>query len=278
MSAQKTSDKGFTILELLTVIAILGLVASLTLVAVASAKEKARLKAILQYAANIDHALGSRMVFGFNFEGSVADLSGTGCGAGAYKQISTYEAAPGFIDLGQCIFISGSLGGSVFVPNLTSTCFLDLNDRVTVSAWVYLKATPSGAIASVVGRPAVTPFELYIGINRIPVFRINLGTGGAFDKTKTGTQVIPLNEWHHLVGTYDGSKLQLFVDAKEDGPAVVASGNLKWSSTSGTFVGSWFEGDLDMVRVYNSGFTISEIKKLYAEGSKKYNLQSNNNQ
>jgi len=79
---------------------------------------------------------------------------------------------------------------------------------------------------------------------------------------------ISLHEWHHIVGTYDGSVQRLYVDAVE-----VAS--LKWSGTIAYGVSDLWIGDCEkfsprvfhgyilLVRIYNRALSGEEIKRCF---------------
>ncbi len=75
-------------------------------------------------------------------------------------------------------------------------------------------------------------------------------------------------DWHHVVATYDGQKIKLYIDA-----VLLAekstSGKLKTSS-SPVYIGSehplnYFDGALDEVAVYDKALTQAEVSQLYAD-------------
>lgn len=74
-------------------------------------------------------------------------------------------------------------------------------------------------------------------------------------------------DWHHVVATYNGKKLKLYID----GVLLVkksASGNLK-STNSSTFIGSegninHFDGTIDEVAIYDKALSQQEIADIYA--------------
>jgi len=75
-------------------------------------------------------------------------------------------------------------------------------------------------------------------------------------------------DWHHVVATYDGNKLKLYVDAVLI-TSKNASGNLKTSSSS-TYIGSegtinYFDGTIDEVAIYNKDLSQQEISTIYAD-------------
>jgi hypothetical protein len=73
------------------------------------------------------------------------------------------------------------------------------------------------------------------------------------------------NEWIHLAGTYDGSKLILYRNGKEK--AVGEFQNLSVSSAESSLaIGSGFEGELDEAMMFNGALSFFEINKLYRYG------------
>lgn len=77
-------------------------------------------------------------------------------------------------------------------------------------------------------------------------------------------------EWHHLLGTYDGSAMKLFVDGNlEDtntdfsGDLPVVAGDLHIGADYEASPGNFFNGQLDEVRVYNRALVDAEVRRLY---------------
>ena len=75
------------------------------------------------------------------------------------------------------------------------------------------------------------------------------------------------NAWHHLVGTYDGKRVRLYVDGDEIGsgfqdsipPIMYNGGNLH----IGHFrFSAFYEGLLDEIRIYNKVLSAVEIQML----------------
>lgn len=74
--------------------------------------------------------------------------------------------------------------------------------------------------------------------------------------------------WHHAVGTYDGSRVRLFLDGDEVGPATPAVIEIAYDVATdralylGHFPGTCdlaYRGDLDEVRVYDRAVDLEEV-------------------
>ena len=81
-----------------------------------------------------------------------------------------------------------------------------------------------------------------------------------------GTTNINDNQWHHVVGVYDGLRLFLYVDGKLDG-FKQASGSLMVSGSNvyiGGSASTSFNGLIDNVRIYNRALSVEEIRTLYS--------------
>ncbi|MCX6691162.1 MAG: type IV pilin [Methanoregula sp.] len=86
-----------------------------------------------------------------------------------------------------------------------------------------------------------------------------------------GNRQPPLNTWYHIVLTYDGSYLRLYVNGVEE-KSMALSGTLKVSTTAPLVIGStgtdkFFNGNLANVAVYKRALTPSEIAGQYSANS-----------
>jgi hypothetical protein len=82
--------------------------------------------------------------------------------------------------------------------------------RVSVEAWVNTTATPN-AVNTIV-RKRLYGYDLYLNQNGRPAFF-------TFDRNAaqylvTGPLSVADGQWHHLVGTYDGGQVCLYVDSQ----------------------------------------------------------------
>ncbi len=126
------------------------------------------------------------------------------------------------------------------------------------------------------GTNYATPFELRSSNgNRVDTynnklfFRVNTNTG-SYGYTDTGFEFTEANKWHHLVGTYDGSNVKLFVDGVEY-YSISASGTLN-SNTNNATIGKFgstgdFNGKLSNASIWNAALTSTQVTELYNNGT-----------
>ena len=154
---------------------------------------------------------------------------------------------------------SGALGGTP--PSLTYTP--DLNFNGTDS---FTFVADDGSADSAPATVSIT------------VVAVN-DPQGAFHAVD-GTTRVGLNEWHHVVGTYDASSLRLYVDGVEDpaGP-VPYTGPINvndlpvWIGANAEQSDRGFVGRIDEVLVYDGALTQAELLDLMALAD---NAASNN--
>ncbi|MFB6166890.1 MAG: LamG domain-containing protein [Candidatus Nanohaloarchaea archaeon] len=134
----------------------------------------------------------------------------------------------------------------------------DLGDleEFTVSAWVKTSASDPGTVAGTAGGG----FTLRANSTGV------VWTGRAGSSSTVVGPGISDGNWHNVVGTYNGSELELYVDGVERGEAPL-SGSLdavpdlyigSSDSTSGSF-----DGVVDEVRVWNRSFTPERARYEY---------------
>jgi glucose/arabinose dehydrogenase len=192
--------------------------------------------------------------YGFN-EGSgptAGDLSGIG-NAGSVSGASWTTSGK----YGKALSFDGT-NDVVVIPDASS---LDLTNGMTLEAWVYPTTTLSSW-------RAILQKETDAYFLNANTSGDRPGVGGTFAGScctvLQGTSALPLNQWTHVAGTYDGAQLRLYVNGTQ-----VASqsrtGNLQVTGTplrigGNTYGTEFFPGRLDEVRVYNRALSQSEIQ------------------
>ena len=166
----------------------------------------------------------------------------------------------------------------VEIGDITST---ENINQLTVTAWVKTRASNSDAarthIVSDEGQSITDTFGLWWETDEDIEFHVWTGDGDAQAEFGDGFLNEP-NVWKHLVGTYDGSTIRVYVNAVEG----QTSANLTGTTLDGTAAlrigkrstddsGLW-NGQIDEVRIYSRTLTLSEIHTLYAAGLNDLNV------
>ena len=145
---------------------------------------------------------------------------------------------------------------------------LDLTDEFTIEVWAR-KTERLGSVWTLLvskgpdHNPGTGGYSLSFGYNQDLYLRGYIG--GALRTASTYTVD---RDWHHLVGTYDGSALRLYVDGQEvrtedsvSGPIGINTDSLKIGGPSTPIAGSHsLKGDIDEVAIYNRALGPEEIK------------------
>lgn len=162
------------------------------------------------------------------------------------------------------------INGIIEVPDAP---ILDVRVAITLAAWVYPE------VNSGVGLPIVLKYRSQIGERAYWLYAWTSGqpTGPRFRVDLPGTpgdvyspNLLPINTWSFVVGTYDGSSAKLYVNGSLVGSATGLSGQISDSSRPLSIGGvhenvdEWFSGKIDDVRVYNRALTSTEVAHLYS--------------
>ena len=111
-----------------------------------------------------------------------------------------------------------------------------------------------------------------------------MNVGGTEYYISSSTDAV-LNEWAHLLMTYDGSNIKLYVNGQLEGTQS-ASGNIGGNNSSGVrfAVGSLeindsryrFDGTIDEVAIWNDALSLSDINTLYngGKGTNAYDVRT----
>jgi hypothetical protein len=93
-----------------------------------------------------------------------------------------------------------------------------------------------------------------------------LRIGGNTKELYSSTEIDD-TDWHHIAATYDGNKMVIYIDGKEDANSSV-SGNIDIGNKD-NYIGSsgsddYFYGKIDEVKVYNKALSSCDISVIYS--------------
>ena len=204
-------------------------------------------------------------------EGDCLDAAGTNNGT----LLNGASFAAGLVGQG---FAFDGVNDYVKVPKASS---LDVGNQFTIDCW--MKADPSSPIGSrIEGLVGSDYYGMEVGDTPAGVFLfISTDNGASFVTTADALghgATFPVGEWHHVAGTYDGAKLQFYLDGQPWSNALPASGVVSpMLSSSFVTIGSedgrtrfpfcigtrYFGGQLDEIDIFNRALSASEIAAIY---------------
>jgi Concanavalin A-like lectin/glucanases superfamily len=147
--------------------------------------------------------------------------------------------------------------------------------RLTVEAWAKRDGSP-GQFKYIVAKGGdgceAASYGLYSSINGGIAFYVY--DGKKWYRSPQGSPKIWDNQWHHIAGTYDGTKVHLYVDGSEIGSGTRFSGKIKYDSpigegAIGAYRGSCkltLSGIVDEVRIWQVALPVKGIWGLINKG------------
>ena len=192
------------------------------------------------------------------------DLSGNGNNATNYSQ------TPVAYTNGRANAVSGNFltANTNCLRCGTASTFTLTN--MSIACWTYRNGTTT-ADGTIIGKgyAASTPYDSYC-------LNANRGGGGKVSweigiTVCDATITDPANTWTHYVGTYDGSKMILYVNGVSNN-AVARSGALSFSSWNFVVSGVperasyYYNGRVDEGRLYDHALTPTDVTNLFKTG------------
>jgi hypothetical protein len=141
--------------------------------------------------------------------------------------------------------------------------------QITVAAWVRRAGSP-GDYRYIVSKGAtscyMSSYALYTGKQGSVAFYVSSG-GDYTLSDQPSRSVVWDGRWHHLVGTYDGRYVRLYVDGRQVGDGVAQPGGIDYGLISrGPYIGAYrggcnlsFSGDIDTVEIYAAALSDAQI-------------------
>lgn len=268
------SQKSFTVIELLIVIAMIGLIASIVLVRVQPARERARIASALDFSHTLQNTLGADAVGVWNFdegEGTTAkDISGYGNNGTIHDADPTSDTPHNVVGSGEGKYALNFDGLNDYVE-INNSDSLNPSSQITFEVWINQKIQVNTDKKK--GDFLFCKDRHYIKIVRSDgkdVIKAELK--GVRGKIISLTHIIK-NTWHHIVVTYDGSSMKLYLDGNLD-TSKDADGSIEPNSKSVILGASNNKGELpfngfvDEVRIYSKALTAAQIQEHYLAGLK----------
>src|SRR3989344_3458587 len=175
---------------------------------------------------------------------------------------------------GSAAFISGGVsGGAVRFGGIAAPGTLDfsstklpLENGFSIETWA--RPTAAGNYSMIFESRYLAP-AVWIRPDQTIGFDVYDYTKHQWNKA--GTEKITLNQWHHIVGTYDKKELKLYVNGKfvasvpystlaQRGNAYRIGNDYAYDGYAKNYS---FEGDIDEFKIYNGVLSAEEVKKGY---------------
>jgi hypothetical protein len=177
------------------------------------------------------------------------------------------------------------VGGMTWVPGVSGTAVrsdgstglgrvpdadsLDVTTSMSVAAWVRPEIAATQYVVKKAANNATNGFELSLASNGRPFLRFNQATSNdTFRVDATSSYPTNGSTWMHLVGTYDGQRMRIYVDGVEQGsksgPSAIASNSLRLGIGAEPNGFRPVQGRIDGVRLYDRALTGTEVAQLYS--------------
>ena len=144
--------------------------------------------------------------------------------------------------------------------------------EITVEAWVLLKqGTQYGGIIGYMQDNGAYEKGWLLGYGHTQFNLVLNSTSNDRITTLNSKRPFKKDQWHYVVGTYDGRTMKLYVDGKLDATSTDQEGDIDYPETAYYAVGAYrdkdehfrMKGQLHRIQVYNEVLTASRIAANY---------------
>lgn len=288
--AQKLKNNfGFTVIELMVVVVIIGVVAGAIVLRNQTAVDQGKLSKAKSFATSIPVTLAGNFVANWKFDqvnvpssnltpDSWGGNDGTLGYSGSYSVPSLQTSGCVFDN---CLQFSSAANTGNYV-SCSDNSELQLTKYYTIEFWIY-RSSDIGLTERIISRTTNSTagsYDLWVQILTTDQVQIGLIKSTSTGATLAGNTVIGLSQWYHVVASKDESNFYIYVNGTLDnsgvtsgltmGDARVTVGNTLNMGRLGSG-GTWyygFNGKLDDVRIYNYTFKLGEVQNHYLVGIK----------
>ncbi|MCX6722352.1 MAG: DUF2341 domain-containing protein, partial [Candidatus Staskawiczbacteria bacterium] len=148
---------------------------------------------------------------------------------------------------------------------------------LTVAGWFYQTdsdyTTPIGTYTD----PTDMAFDLDLG-GPTKKIQFNLkGENGSRSDLDTADNAYSINQWVHVVATWNGATMRIYVDGSEVANKAYSDSSIEQTVSSPVVLGAYrsgsyqsYGGSIDDVQIYNRALSADEIKSLYDASANQY--------
>ncbi|MGI6637326.1 MAG: LamG domain-containing protein [Minisyncoccales bacterium] len=287
-SALKTKEKqsAFTLVELLVVVAVLALLASIVFSNLTGAREQAKISNALSFQSNMHNLLGADLVGWWNFDEDTGNIAKDSSGYGNDGTLKNFN-------------FNDSSGWSNDTPSPSgyslkfdgSNDYVDVGDiyqyAETISFWIKpnvpITELSSSATPIDLGKRTSGYFSISFGsvtnLVESEIVTVMHTTSDSHRRSSyiSSSDSLLADKWYHFVFTRVGGDLNWYIYLNGDrvdnfyygknSPATLAD-NVRIGSRNDN--ASYFNGLIDDVRIYSRALTAYEVQTLYAQTKDNY--------
>ncbi len=177
-------------------------------------------------------------------------------------------------------FENGVGSNGEYINFTTPSLINSLENQLTLEAWIKPESFPNDPTIIDKG-PSLLSLYVSSGANNLLTFILDTSSGGATSYT-ADTDMSP-GEWYHVVATYNGSQVRLYLNGELDSTPSARTGTVSTNNLDLVVGSGWsganpnafpFDGLIDEVAIYNRSLNAQEISDRYARGVLRLNLSS----
>jgi YD repeat-containing protein len=140
---------------------------------------------------------------------------------------------------------------------------LSPRNALTVEAWINPENNMQWRKIISKSQGGNTDYSFFQGDKNNIAFSIKMGSIARTVYAPANT--LPLGEWTYVVGTYDGTRMRLYINGVEEN-SIAISGQINYHAEPlriGGEPGAYFKGMIDEVSIYNAALSAAEILHNY---------------
>jgi len=258
----KKNQKAFTLMELLVVIAVIGLLSSIIFAITRGANEQGRIAKGLYFSQHLHNSLGSYAAGIWSFDegtGTTANDTSGWDNNGTLVNAPTWRCAttdPDYTPSGQGCSLEFN-GSTNYVS--VSDSILDMDGDFAVELWLNPTTSPGSykRFLTLIDEANNLQLTIYNG-------QLSWRFGGLTNRT---TEAIPLGIWSHFVFVRDsvsGNNSMYINSVKTTDTVTGPTANGSYSAIGGGYSDSYmFHGLVDEVHIYSTVLTAVQIESRY---------------